>query len=115
MAAPWFCPDASRALGLYVLLFYTILRYIKQSVLERPWARPHFDNVNAVNFARLTSTYVAVRLGKAVVSTVVTFLVASGASKKFEASPAYIFFTLWYYVLTELNNIVDIHEHKLTS
>lgn len=105
MAASWLCPDKSKVMALYVLLFYYILRYLKRSIVDRPWARAGFETVDRINFARLTSTYVAMRLGKSVVSAMLTIMMATttSSSSKLEPTVAYIAVTAIYFCLSDVS------------
>jgi len=106
------CPE-EYILSLYVLLLFNILLYVKRGLQERAWARQIFTETSSPDITRLTSTFVAVRMGKAVVMAVV-LLTFTFQFQFNDASPPYLYVLSCaaYFLLTEPQLLA---EESLTS
>lgn len=93
------CPKQN-FISLYLLLFFTVLVYVKKGLQERPWARQMFTETNTRDLLRLTSTFVAVRLGKSVVMAAV-LLTFTFQFNDAEPPLLAVFLCAVYFVLTE--------------
>eukprot|EP00092_Neocalanus_flemingeri_P010251 GFUD01011046.1.p1 GENE.GFUD01011046.1~~GFUD01011046.1.p1 ORF type:complete len:416 (+),score=51.02 GFUD01011046.1:295-1542(+) len=93
------CPKEN-FISLYLLLFFTVLIYVKKGLQERPWARQMFTETNTTDLLRLTSTFVSVRMGKSVVMAVVLLTFTFQVN---DAEPPILFVLLCaaYFTLTE--------------
>lgn len=93
------CPEEN-FISLYILLFFTVLLYVKRGLQERPWARQMFSETNTTDLLRLTSTFVAVRMGKSVVMAVV-LLTFTFQFDDAEPPILYVVVCAAYFLLTE--------------
>lgn len=99
LAEKTLCPEEN-FISLYVLLFFTVLLYVKRGLMERPWARQMFTESNTTDYLRLTSTFIAVRMGKSVVMAIVLLTFTFQFN---DAEPPFLFVLLCalYFLLTE--------------
>ncbi|RZF41779.1 hypothetical protein LSTR_LSTR012296 [Laodelphax striatellus] len=92
------CPD-QRFSCLYVLLFYTVLAYLHQSLKKRQWSQV-LNETSTTDFIRLTTAFVVARLGKAVVMGLV-LLTFSLQFNHLEPPVLYVIITLVYFLLSQ--------------
>ncbi|XP_039289720.1 uncharacterized protein LOC111064236 isoform X2 [Nilaparvata lugens] len=92
------CPD-QRFSCLYVLLFYTVLAYLHQSLKKRQWSQV-LNETSTTDFIRLTTAFVVARLGKAVVMGLV-LLTFSLQFNHLEPPFLYVLITLLYFLLSQ--------------
>uniref|UniRef100_A0A1B6GZ28 RING-type domain-containing protein n=1 Tax=Cuerna arida TaxID=1464854 RepID=A0A1B6GZ28_9HEMI len=92
------CPE-ERFASLYVLLFYTVLAYLQQSLQKRQWSQV-LHETTAADFLRLTTAFVVARLGKAIVMGLV-LLTFTVQFNDIEPPLSYVFLTLSFFLLSQ--------------
>ncbi|XP_075231431.1 uncharacterized protein LOC142330193 isoform X2 [Lycorma delicatula] len=96
------CPD-QRFACLYVLLFYTVLAYLQQSLQKRQWSQV-LNETSTADFIRLTTAFVVARMGKAVVMGLV-LLTFSLQFNDLEPTISYVIITAIYFMLSQYPGI----------
>ncbi|XP_054287379.1 uncharacterized protein LOC129003149 [Macrosteles quadrilineatus] len=92
------CPD-ERFASLYVLLFYTVLAYLQQSLKKRQWSQV-LHETTAADFLRLTTAFVVARLGKAIVMGMV-LLTFTVQFNDIEPPISYVLLTAAFFLLSQ--------------
>ncbi|XP_068203851.1 uncharacterized protein [Palaemon carinicauda] len=91
----------ARLASLYFLLFYTVLAYLKKSLSTRQWSQIGSTNSTSMqDFLRLTTWYIAVRLGKGVAMSFVLVMFTMQFNH-IEPDFKYIAITFVYFTLTQ--------------
>ncbi|XP_049791665.1 uncharacterized protein LOC126199017 isoform X1 [Schistocerca nitens] len=92
------CPN-QRCVSLYLLLFYSVLLYLHQSLKARHWVQLSSDTTTA-DLLRLTTAFIMARLAKGVALSLVlvTFTMHVG---DLEPSFSFVLVTAMYFLLTE--------------
>ncbi|XP_071444416.1 uncharacterized protein [Hetaerina americana] len=92
------CPD-QRLVCLYMLLFYTVMAYLQRSLKLHHWTRIPSSHSRG-DFLRLTTAFVAIRLGKAVVVSLVLVMLRVNF-KHLEPSFPYVAVTGAHFLMTQ--------------
>ncbi|KAG8222505.1 hypothetical protein J437_LFUL009608 [Ladona fulva] len=92
------CPD-QRLVCLYMLLFYTVMAYLQRSLKLHQWTRIPSSHTRG-DFLRLTTAFVAIRLGKAVVVSLVLVMLRINF-RHLEPTSLYVAVTGLHFILTQ--------------
>ncbi|XP_046388312.1 uncharacterized protein LOC124157533 isoform X2 [Ischnura elegans] len=99
------CPD-QRLVCLYMLLFYTVMAYLQRSLKLHNWTRIPGSQSSRGDFLRLTTAFVAIRLGKAVVVSLVLVMLRVNF-KHLEPSFPYVAVTGIHFLVTQCCTSVE--------